>query len=508
MRGRRGRTGHSVGPGCHPHGVRPALKQGLLPVWRDRDTLQIGIDSRRAVALTGLGGAAWLLSLLDGSRDRAQVIAAAVDRGLPASLADHVLTLLAAAGALDDHPAGTLRALTQAERARLAPELADASLAHGDTDGGARILARRQAARIHVCGPGPIAPAITAILTRAGVSEAVSASTWPVPPSAAPPGRPRPARRPASAAPPARTADRASRLVGDAPPGAPRSGRQNRNGPPAASAGEAGVSRARRPAGGARSGRVASAALAPHPPSGDPAKPGSLPPVRRTASAAKPAAQDAQQAAVPARRTASPGSPATQDAQQMTPPARQAESPARPAAQNKRRVAVPARRAPGASRRARELLAGREPRPDLIVLVGGPDPQVGQQLVADGLPHLVATGREAIGIVGPMVVPGRTACLRCLDLTRAELDPAWPLILAQLAGWQAEPPACGAVLTASVAALAAAQALLFVDRPGRAGPAWNGTLELEMPGWQWRRRTWLPHPDCTCAPRPRPPSAR
>src|SRR6185437_4355323 len=96
------------------------------------------------------GGAAWLLSLLDGSRDRAQVIAAAVDRGLPAGLADHVLTLLAACGALDDYPAGTLRALTQAERARLAPELADASLAHGDTDGGARILARRQASRIHV----------------------------------------------------------------------------------------------------------------------------------------------------------------------------------------------------------------------------------------------------------------------------------------------------------------------------------------------------------------------
>jgi bacteriocin biosynthesis cyclodehydratase domain-containing protein len=161
-----------------------------------------------------------------------------------------------------------------------------------------------------------------------------------------------------------------------------------------------------------------------------------------------------------------------------------------------------------ASRRARELLAGREPRPDLVVLVGVPDPQVGERLVADGLPHLVASGQEAIGIVGPLVVPGRTACLRCLDLTRAELDPAWPLILAQLAGRQAEPPACGAVLTASVAALAAAQALLFVDRPGRAGPAWNGTLELEVPGWQWRRRTWLPHPDCNCARRPGLPSDR
>jgi hypothetical protein len=438
--------------------VRPALKQGLIPVWRDRDTLQVGIDSRRAVALTGLGGAAWLLSLLDGSRDRAQVIAAAVDRGLPAGLADRVLTLLAAAGALDDYPAGTLRSLTQAERARLAPELADASLAHGDTDGGARILARRQAARIHVCGPGPVAPAITAILTKAGVAEAISTSTWPVPPPAARPGEPRPidqrsrrpapsrARRPASAGgppPPAspsvRTTSPGSRREDDAPPDGP-----------AASPDEAGVTMARRPAAGARSGRVASAALAPRPPSGDRAKPGSL---------------------LPGRRAASPGGRAGQDE----------------------------RRPAGTGRQARGLLAGREPRPDLVVLVGVPDPQVGERLVADGLPHLVAAGGEAIGVVGPLVVPGRTACLRCLDLTRAELDPAWPLILAQLAGRQANPPACGAVLTASVAAQAAAQALLFVDRPGRAGPAWNGTLELEMPGWQWRRRTWPPRPDCICA---------
>jgi len=495
-------NGHSVGPGWHPHGVRPALKQGLLPVWRDRDTLQIGIDSRRAVALTGLGGASWLLSLLDGSRDRSQVIAAAVDRGLPASLADHVLTLLAAAGALDDYPGGTLRALTQAERARLAPELADAALAHGDTDGGARILARRQAARIHVCGPGPITPAIAAILTQAGVSEAVCTSTWPSPPPAARPGRPRPARRPAPASRLARATNPASRMVGDVAPGAHESTGPNRDRKRAASPGETGVSTARRPTTGAHSGRVASAALAPHPPSGDPAKPGSVPPGRRAESPASPAVQDERRVVAPARQAASPAGPAAQDARQMTVPARQTASPASPADQEERRVAAQARRAPVASPRVRELLAGREPRPDLVVLVGVPDPQAGQQLVADGLPHLVATGQEAIGIVGPMVVPGLTACLRCLDLTRAELDPAWPLILAQLAGRQAEPPACGAVLTASVAALAAAQALLFVDRPGRAGPVWNGTLELEMPGWQWRRRTWLPHPDCTCARRP------
>src|ERR1022692_350303 len=158
-----------VGPACHACRVRPALKPGLLPVWRDRDTLQIGIDPRRAVALTGMAGAAWVISLLDGSRDRAQVIAAAGDRGMPAQLADRVLTLLAAGGALDDFPAGTYRVLPRQLRALLAPELAAAALANGDSDGGARTLARRRAAHIRIMGGGRLAPRIAGILTESGI---------------------------------------------------------------------------------------------------------------------------------------------------------------------------------------------------------------------------------------------------------------------------------------------------------------------------------------------------
>ena len=85
--------------------MRPALKPDLATVWRNRDTVQIGIDPRRAIALTGMRGAGDLLRLLDGSRDRHQVLAAARDLGMDAAAADRVLTLLAAAGALDDFPA-------------------------------------------------------------------------------------------------------------------------------------------------------------------------------------------------------------------------------------------------------------------------------------------------------------------------------------------------------------------------------------------------------------------
>src|ERR1700689_2478268 len=155
--------------------MRPVLKRGLLPVWRDRDTLQIGIDSRRAVALTGMAGAAWLIGLLDGSRDRAQVVQTAADHGIPAETTERVLALLATAGALDDFPAGTLRLLSPPLRARLATELAAASLAHRDGDGGARTLARRLTAQVRIHGAGTVGNGIASLLATSGIGQVTNA---------------------------------------------------------------------------------------------------------------------------------------------------------------------------------------------------------------------------------------------------------------------------------------------------------------------------------------------
>ena len=138
-------------------------------VWRDPDTLQIGIDPRRAVALRGMRGTETLINLLDGSRDLGQVLAAAHDQGIGRRAAERVLGLLAAAGALYDFPAATLRALPDGPRARLAGELATVSLAHGYADGGALVLARRQAARVRVYGAGPVAASLASLLTASGV---------------------------------------------------------------------------------------------------------------------------------------------------------------------------------------------------------------------------------------------------------------------------------------------------------------------------------------------------
>jgi bacteriocin biosynthesis cyclodehydratase domain-containing protein len=346
--------------------MRPALKPGLLPVWRNTDTIQIGIDHRRAIALTGMGRAAGLISLLDGSRDLSQLLAAASDLGIPAATVHRVISLLAAGGALDDAPARLFRGLPHGLRRRLAPELATAALAHGDSDGGARTLARRQNACVRVSGLSPVGLSAASLLTAAGVGSVVTAGQLPALPAARQHGR----RAHPAAAPP------------------------------------------------------------PHTPGAD--------------------------------------SPRAESGREHRPPL-------------------------GSPR------AGRPGRtPDLVILADSYQRDLPTALLRAGVPHLTASASEAIGVVGPLVVPGRTACLRCLDLTRADRDPAWPLILAQLAGGGADPPACDAILATAVAAQAAAQALSFVDRGTAATAAVNGTLELVLPGWRWRRRTWLPHQYCLC----------
>jgi len=349
--------------------MRPALKAGLRPLWRDRDTLQIGVDPRRAAALTGLGKAAAVVSLLDGSRDAAEVARVAAEYGISPRATERVLSLLASAGVLDDFPVSLHKSLPDPMRARLAPEMACASIAYGACDGGARTLMRRRGAFVRVYGAGRVGACVATLLAASGVGR-VSCR------------------------------DGGEAGYADLAPGG-------------LGVADIGMSRS---SGAARAVRG------------------------------------------------------------LAPETRVADDGARP--------------------------------PTLAVLAGPPDPEEVVALTAGGVPHLTAHADEAIGAVGPLVVPGATACLRCADLARAAHDPAWPLILAQTSGRapasvqpgvDASPRACGTVLAAATAALAAAQALSFVDlRAAESQPTANGVLELVLPDWQWRRRAWPPHPSCTC----------
>ncbi|MEO6880294.1 MAG: TOMM precursor leader peptide-binding protein [Mycobacteriaceae bacterium] len=132
------------------------------------------------------------------------------------------------------------------------------------------------------------------------------------------------------------------------------------------------------------------------------------------------------------------------------------------------------------------------------------EPRLVSTLVADGLPHLVVRMRDGVGLVGPLVLPGRTGCLRCADRHRCDRDPEWPLLAAQLVG---RCGAAGAAATRATAALAATQVqLLLADDTTSlltgAPPSLGATLELDLTGCTLSRRPWPAHPGCGCGAHP------
>ncbi|MEU3875020.1 MULTISPECIES: ThiF family adenylyltransferase [Streptomyces] len=166
-------------------------------------------------------------------------------------------------------------------------------------------------------------------------------------------------------------------------------------------------------------------------------------------------------------------------------------------------VPPPRARAGGASW-AREAEEGAEEAPALVIIAPrdglaayAPDPTAVEDLVALGTPHLYAGVLEATGVVGPLVLPGRSACAGCVELARADRDPAWPRMLAQWrSGRSSGVPSCDMALATVVAGLTVARALAFLDGGPVAGAGVR--LELALPGPAWDPRPVEPHPRCLC----------
>jgi bacteriocin biosynthesis cyclodehydratase domain-containing protein len=138
--------------------------------------------------------------------------------------------------------------------------------------------------------------------------------------------------------------------------------------------------------------------------------------------------------------------------------------------------------------------------PDLVVLADAIafEPARVAELHVTGTAHLPARLRDGVGLVGPLVLPGRTACLRCLEMHRSARDAGWPTVAAQLVGRRGRAdPAC----VCATAALATAQALAALDATvsgGCAPPTLDATLELDAAAGTLVRRTWMPMPECGC----------
>ncbi|GAA4298104.1 TOMM precursor leader peptide-binding protein [Streptomyces venetus] len=136
------------------------------------------------------------------------------------------------------------------------------------------------------------------------------------------------------------------------------------------------------------------------------------------------------------------------------------------------------------------------PRDD--VAVHAPDPAAAEPLMSSGTPHLYAGVVEGTGVVGPFVLPGETGCAGCLHESRTDRDPTWPRLVAQWrSGRQRHVRPCDLTLATTVAGLAAAHALAFLDGrvPTTAGARW----EVSLPALHWHARPVLAHPACPCA---------
>ncbi|WP_172386505.1 ThiF family adenylyltransferase [Streptomyces sp. MNP-20] len=173
------------------------------------------------------------------------------------------------------------------------------------------------------------------------------------------------------------------------------------------------------------------------------------------------------------------------------------------------------RRDAAARRAARRAASGRPPRhpedradgehPLSLVLLTprdgldayAPAPSGAEPLLAAGTPHLYAGVIEGTGVVGPLVLPGVSACASCLALTETDRDPAWPRMLAQWhSGHRRQVPACDLALSTTVAGLAAAHALAFLDG---AAPSLTGVRWLTAaPRYAWRAQRVPAHATCPC----------
>lgn len=159
---------------------RPLLNPALRRLWRDQETLQLGIEPRCAVVLRGLTHAdEKVLELLDGTRDVDAVVERAAALGVGDEMSVHrLLRTLARARVLDDgvlQPKGNER-----DRQRLAPDALTVGLLDRSPGAASRALSARGEATVLVYGVGRVGSTVVSLLAAAGVGRVACIDDAPV----------------------------------------------------------------------------------------------------------------------------------------------------------------------------------------------------------------------------------------------------------------------------------------------------------------------------------------
>ncbi|WP_062131902.1 hypothetical protein [Demequina aestuarii] len=123
-----------------------------------------------------------------------------------------------------------------------------------------------------------------------------------------------------------------------------------------------------------------------------------------------------------------------------------------------------------------------------VLISAGPAVARARALLSANQPHLLVECGEASVRVGPLVVPGVTACATCLGLAATEALSAWPVLALQS---DSRRPRVDPVTATIAGALAGREAAAFLV--GRASRTWRvsgGDVTALAPT--------APHPDCRC----------
>ncbi|MCJ0903507.1 hypothetical protein [Rhodococcus sp. ARC_M6] len=124
------------------------------------------------------------------------------------------------------------------------------------------------------------------------------------------------------------------------------------------------------------------------------------------------------------------------------------------------------------------------------------DPRLVADLVRAGIPHLAVHVRDGSGVVGPLVLPGHSSCLRCADITRADHDPDWLHLASQLLGsaGYADPAMIHATTALALSEISSAM------RASEATPPASlfTTLEIDLVPYRITMRHWPRQTSCSC----------
>ncbi len=124
------------------------------------------------------------------------------------------------------------------------------------------------------------------------------------------------------------------------------------------------------------------------------------------------------------------------------------------------------------------------------VLVNSPQPPVltARAHARRDLPYLVVASSDGAVNVGPLVVPGHTPCIACVELHHRDAVPMWR-------DFGADTAPIEATLRELAASVASCQVMQFLD--GSTGSAHGATIQLRAP-FHMRRRVWREHASCGC----------